>query len=131
MLSLYIRNGDPGAAESFTRKYDPNLPDTWDGWTAFDGTWGYPTPADTADWGYQDGSIVYDVVFSLLIDDTINALLTDGGTFTLGIDSDCRYIGKSITAEAPAPVPEPATLLLFGTGLMGIAGYRRKKASNS
>lgn len=127
MISLYIRNGDPNAATGFTRKDDPNLPDTWDGWIAFDGTWGYPTPDDPADWGWQDGSIAYDVVFSLLIDDTVTAMLTDGGTFTLGIDSDCHYNGQTITAEAPAPVPEPATLLLFGSGLISLAGYRRKK----
>ncbi len=127
MISLYIKNGEAGAATGFVQKNDPNLPDTWDNWIAFDGTWGFPTPADPADWGYQDGSIAFDVVFSLLIDETIEAILTDGGTFTLGIDSDCRYFGEKITAEAPAPVPEPATMFLLGSGLIGIAGIGRKR----
>jgi hypothetical protein len=32
-------------------------------------------------------------------------------------------------AESPAPVPEPATLMLVGAGLIGIAALKRKKFS--
>jgi hypothetical protein len=39
------------------------------------------------------------------------------------------YPGFEGTVNASAPVPEPATILLFGTGIAGLAAVGRRKIS--
>jgi len=85
-------------------------------WLFFDTLSASGTGLRGTDWTYYSYSFVADTDFATIA-------FRDGGAD----DSYGTFIDD--VSAAPAPVPEPATMLLFGTGLVGLAGsmIRKKK----
>jgi hypothetical protein len=82
------------------------------------GTWQtFSSPLNAAAWGktaVEWTAILLDVREIAISRDAFD------GADTIGIDN-------FIMASEQQPVPEPISMLLFGTGLVGIGGYVRRK----
>ncbi len=85
----------------------------------FLGSWQYDHGQD----GYDQPDDRYDLVFRITNPDLLS-YFRDGDSFGIGIDPDCHYIASSV--EVVAPVPEPHSMILFGVGLLGVAGLTRR-----
>ena len=82
-------------------------------------------------WSDTDGPMVRtdDVVF-YTEDASLLAYLTLGNTFGIMGDPQCHYYGDRLSVDVltyTSEVPIPSSVLLLGSGLAGIFGYRRKR----
>jgi len=84
----------------------------------------------------QNGSNFFDVTFNPTADFlTINTFSDQAGTTAAQLIANTKQwrvgVTPGSTPTTPTPVPEPFSMSLFGAGLAGMFGLRRRKSSTS
>lgn len=88
----------------------------------------------SANWAGPGGYVAQDFTYNFTADQlvTLGLFIAAGNNIAFGFDPDCHFWNNGIvftihTAPQTVPTPEPATLALFGSGLLSGAAYLRRR----
>lgn len=84
----------------------------------------------TAGWAYNAATQTYTYTFTAAQLQTFGQYFLNDGIFAFGLDPDCHFWNDGIkftVNTANAPIPEPTTMVLLGTGLAGLYARRRRQ----
>jgi hypothetical protein len=101
-------------------------------WTnSVDRAIGYATSPDGTTWT-KSGAPVLDWTAPFSWEDSTGMagpnVIKDGGTYKMWYAGSTKYLEWRIgyaTSPAVEPVPEPSTMLLFASGILGLVGFRK------
>jgi PEP-CTERM motif len=117
-----MTNIGPGVWKKYDGQSTEKLPAPWTDPKSLVGTW-----TDTND-AIPRPNLTYDLSFP--VSGSALAAYSANGLFGFGFDPDCHYFNDGVQLKVETStlsVPEPGTMTLLGSALIGLVGMGRKK----